>query len=104
MNEWLVKFYTWAKNLPTSKYYTRMKEWLRESAVGRIFDRAGRMFVVGVVIYFIEHWTLGANPVPLLQTSISIVAVGVIDKIKNELLAYLRTESDKTSGKGMTKL
>ena len=104
MNEWLIKIYTWFRSLPTSVFYTKAKQWLRESAVGRILDRAGRMLVIGVLIYFVEHWTIGANPIPLFQTAISIVAVGVIDKVKNELLSYLRTESDNLSGTGITKL
>jgi len=93
--KWVVKVYAWFKEIPFAKAYAKFKVWFRETALGRIIDRFARFFILTAITAFVSNWALGTELIPVLQSSLSVALIAIIDKAKNEWLAYSRSELDK---------
>lgn len=75
--------------------YTEYKLWLRSSPTGMVIDRAVRFFVITAVSLFFTNFVIGAQVLPVLQTSIAAALVATFDKVKNEWFAKQRAKEQK---------
>lgn len=84
------KFYKYTTDKTWIRYYEQYKLWIRASTGGRIIDRFVRIFTITAISVFITNYTLGAEVLPLVTTSLIAGLGAAFDKFKNESLKKIR--------------
>lgn len=86
----LQKIYKWSRDETWLAYYSKYKDWLRVSTLGRVLDRFLRIFVISTVVVFLTNYSVGGEFLPVLKSSLTAGLVACFDKIKNEWLKTTR--------------